>query len=203
VGRKEFRGLTLAVSPAVLVPRPDTETLVEWALDCLRRPAAPTVVDLGTGSGAIALALQVELPGAQVTATDVSPGALAIAQGNAKRLGLGVEFTVGPWWTPLAGRRFHVAVSNPPYIAGDDHHLEALTHEPRLALTPEGDGLQALRDIIVGAPDHLVRGGWLLLEHGHDQADAVTALLRDRGFSDVTTRHDLAGLPRCTGGRCI
>jgi len=203
VGRKEFRGLTLEVSPAVLVPRPDTETLVEWALDCLRGLPAPRVVDLGTGSGAIALALQAESAGAHITATDVSPHALAVAQCNARRLGLNVEFIGGAWWAPLAGRRFHLAVSNPPYIAGNDHHLDALTHEPRLALTPEGDGLQALRDIIAGAPAHLERGGWLLLEHGYDQADAVAALLHERGFAEVATRQDLAGVPRCTGGRCI
>jgi len=203
VGRKEFRGLTLAVSPAVLVPRPDTETLVEWALDCLGELTSPRVVDLGTGSGAIALALQAERADAHVTATDVSPDALAVARGNAQRLGLGVHFTAGPWWAPLGERRFHLAVSNPPYIAGDDHHLEALAHEPRLALTPEGDGLQALRDIIAGAPAHLERGGWLLLEHGHDQADAVAALLRDGGLVDVATRQDMAGVRRCTGGRCI
>jgi release factor glutamine methyltransferase len=161
------------------------------------------VVDLGTGSGAIALSLKHGEAGAHIAATDVSPDALAVARGNAERLGLDVEFVSGPWWAPLDGRRFHVVVSNPPYIAGDDHHLAALAHEPRLALTPEGDGLDALRDIVAGAPAHLEPGGWLLLEHGHDQAEAVAGLLVDRGFVDVGTRVDLGGNARCTGGRCI
>jgi len=202
VGRKEFHGLLLDVSSAVLVPRPDTETLVAWALERIREVPAARVADLGTGSGAIALALKHSEAGAHITATDVSPDALAVARGNATRLGLDVEFLAGPWWTPLAGRRFHVVASNPPYIAGDDHHLAALAHEPRLALTPEGDGLRSLREIIDGAPAHLEPGGWLLLEHGHDQAGAVAALLADRGFTDVSTRHDLGGNARCTGGRC-
>jgi len=202
VGRKEFHGLLLDVSPAVLVPRPDTETLVAWALERIREVPAARAADLGTGSGAIALALKHSEAGAHITATDVSPDALAVARGNATRLGLDVEFLAGAWWTPLAGRRFHVVASNPPYIAGDDHHLAALAHEPRLALTPEGDGLRSLREIIDGAPAHLEPGGWLLLEHGHDQAGAVAALLADRGFTDVSTRHDLGGNARCTGGRC-
>jgi len=203
VGRKEFHGLLLDVSPAVLVPRPDTETLVTWALEHLRETPGARVVDLGTGSGAIALSLKNAEAGAHIAATDVSPDALAVARGNAERLGLDVEFLSGPWWAPLAGRRFHVVVSNPPYIAGDDHHLAALAHEPRLALTPEGDGLRSLREIIDGAPDHLEPGGWLLLEHGHDQAEAVAGLLADHGFVEVSTRLDLGGNARCTGGRCI
>ncbi|CAN7172315.1 peptide chain release factor N(5)-glutamine methyltransferase [Rhizobacter sp. LjRoot28] len=205
LGEKEFHGLTLEVSPAVLVPRPDTETLVEWALDLLARrdgEAPAEVLDLGTGSGAIALAIRRGATGAaRVVATDLSPAALAVARRNAANLRLDVEFIEGPWWQPLAGRRFTLVVSNPPYIAGDDPHLAALTHEPRLALTPEGDGLQAIRDIVAGAPEHLAPGGWLLFEHGHDQADAVAALLQDHGFIDVSTRHDLAGHGRCTGGR--
>lgn len=200
VGRKEFHGLMLDVGPAVLVPRPDTETLVTWALELM--PAGATVADLGTGSGAIALALKSAQAGAHVTATDLSPDALAVATANARRLGLAVEFAAGRWWAPLAGRRFDLVVSNPPYIAGDDHHLAALTHEPRLALTPEGDGLDAYREIVAGATAHLQPGGWLLFEHGHDQAGDVAALLRAAGFTDVATRPDLAGVPRCTGGRC-
>src|SRR5262249_5261815 len=148
-----FHGLDLAVTPDTLVPRPDTETLVDWALELL--PAlAPTarVVDLGTGAGAIALAIKHRWPAAQVEAGDVSEAALAVAAANAGRLGLDVRFHRGDWWQPLGGRRFELIVSNPPYIAGDDPHLPALRHEPRGALTPEGDGLAALRAIVTGAP---------------------------------------------------
>ena len=201
VGEREFRGLALQVTPAVLVPRPETELLVDWALEHLPHGAALDVVDLGTGSGAIALALQHERPQARVLASDASAEALAMAQGNAKRLGLAVAFVQGDWWAPLAGRRYALAVSNPPYVAGDDPHLAALSHELRIALTPEGDGLTAIRRIVAGAPAHLLPGAWLLLEHGHDQADAVQQLLRDAGFEAMRTRNDLAGLPRCTGAR--
>jgi release factor glutamine methyltransferase len=201
VGEREFRGLTLQVSPAVLVPRPETELLVDWALEHLPTGAALDVVDLGTGSGAIALALQHERPRARVLASDASAAALTIAQGNAQRLGLPVAFVQGDWWAPLHGRRFALAVSNPPYVAHDDPHLAALAHEPRIALTPEGDGLAALQRIVAAAPVHLLPGAWLLLEHGHDQADAVRQLLRDTGFDAAQTRADLAGLPRCTGAR--
>lgn len=199
VGEREFHGLVLTVSPAVLVPRPETEGLVDWAAEVALPGAA--VVDLGTGSGAIALALQHRRPDLRVTATDASAAALAIARANARRLALAVEFDEGDWWAPLAGRRFDLAVSNPPYIAGNDAHLAALAHEPRGALTPEGDGLAALRRIVGGAAAHLAPGGWLLLEHGFDQAAAVQALLQDAGFTAVQTRTDLAGLPRCSGGR--
>jgi release factor glutamine methyltransferase len=187
----------------VLVPRPETELLVDWALALLAgAPAAkPSVVDLGTGSGAVALALAAALPAGRVavTATDASPAALAVARGNALRLQLNVEFVEGDWWAPLLGRQFHLAISNPPYIAGDDTHLHALRHEPRAALTPEGDGLDALRRIITTAPGHLLPGAWLLLEHGHDQAATVCHLLTEQGFLAPTTRQDLAGLPRCSG----
>ena len=201
VGEKEFHGLALAVSPDVLVPRPETELLVDWALELLAGQAAPAVADLGTGSGAIALAVQHRCPAARVTATDASPAALAVARANAERLGLPLQLAAGSWWQALPGQVFDLVLSNPPYIAGDDHHLQALVHEPRQALTPEGDGLQALRAIVAGAPAHLQAGGWLLLEHGFDQADAVQALLAAGGFREVATRVDLAGLPRCTGGR--
>jgi release factor glutamine methyltransferase len=201
VGEREFRGLALRVTPAVLVPRPETELLVDWALEHLPADAALDVVDLGTGSGAIALALQRERPRARVLATDASADALAVARGNAQRLALPVQFVQGNWWAPLHGRRFALAVSNPPYVAGDDPHLDALAHEPRGALTPEGDGLDALRRIVHGAPAHLLPGAWLLLEHGHDQAAAVRQLLLGAGFEAVQTRRDLAGLARCTGAR--
>ncbi len=203
VGERQFRGLTLQVSPAVLVPRPETEMLVDWALEHLPAsaadPAAADVIDLGTGSGAIALALQQERPRVRVHASDASADALAVARHNALRHGLPVQFQHGDWWAPWHGRRFALAVSNPPYVAGDDPHLAALVHEPRIALTPEGDGLAALRRIIGDAPAHLLPGAWLLLEHGHDQADAVQALLHAKGFEAAETRPDLAGLPRCTG----
>ena len=199
VSEREFHGLALRVTPAVLVPRPETELLVDWALTLL--PPRAEVVDLGTGSGAIALAVAHARPDACVTATDASPQALAVAQANAERLALAVEGIAGSWWQPLAGRRFDVALSNPPYIAGDDPHLAALQHEPRAALTPEGDGLAALRAIIAGAPPHLKAGAWLLLEHGFDQAPAVQRMLADASFQAVQTREDLAGLPRVTGGR--
>ena len=202
VGRKEFHGLALDVGPAVLVPRPDTETLVDWALDLLPADRPVQVADLGTGSGAIALALKHARAHALVTATDLSAEALAVAAGNARRLQLDVAFAEGPWWAPLAGRKFDLVVSNPPYIAGGDPHLAALAHEPALALTPGGDGLDAYRAIVAGAAAHLLPGGWLLFEHGHDQAGAVAALLHAAGFDTVATRADLAGVPRCTGGRC-
>lgn len=206
IGEQPFCGLSLQVTPAVLVPRADTEVLVRWALTVLplapvSGAAPPSLLDLGTGSGAVALAVAQARPDAHVAASDLSPDALAVAQGNARRLGLAVEWAAGPWWQPWHGRRFEVVASNPPYIAGDDHHLPALRHEPRLALTPEGDGLDALRAIVAGAPHGLLPGGWLLLEHGWDQAEAVQALLCAAGFADVQTRADLGQRPRCSGGR--
>jgi len=200
-GRCEFRGMQLQVSPAVLVPRPETELLVEWALELLPLYGNDEVVDLGTGSGAIALALQRERPHARVTATDASADALPVARTNAARHAPAVAFAPGDWWAAVAGRRFALAVSNPPYVAGDDPHLAALAHEPRMALTPEGDGLAALHHIVNAAPAHLLPGAWLLLEHGHDQGEAVRGLLAARGFVATSTRLDLAGLPRCSGGR--
>ena len=199
VGEREFCGLALHVTPDVLVPRPETELLVEWALQRLEQAPADSVVDLGTGSGAIALAIKRRRSSAAVTASDASAAALVVAQANGRRHDLAVEWLHGDWWAPLHGRRYGLAVSNPPYVAGDDPHLTALTHEPRGALTPEGDGLAALRLIVANAPDHLLPGAWLLLEHGHDQADAVRSLLTARGFVDAQTRRDLAELPRCTG----
>ncbi len=203
LGRQEFHGLMLDVSRATLVPRPDTETLVDWALELLAPDS--DAVDLGTGSGAIALALKHRRPAARISASDRSVAALAQARTNGERLGLAVEWLQGNWWQPLAGRRFGLALSNPPYIAADDPHLPALRHEPLEALSPGGDGLDAIRQLIAGAPQHLYPGAWLLLEHGHDQADAVAALFAANGqFRPAEHRLDLAGHRRCTGAplRC-
>jgi release factor glutamine methyltransferase len=201
VGEREFHGLMLTVTPAVLVPRPDTECLVDWALDLMAEQATPRVLDLGTGSGAIALALAHRQPAASLTATDCSAEALAVARANAARHGLQVHFHHADWWDGVGGPAFDLVVSNPPYIAGEDPHLGALRHEPQLALTPGGDGLGALRRIVAGAPAHLRPGGWLLLEHGYDQGAAVRQLLHGAGFEALQTRTDLAGVDRCTGGR--
>jgi len=204
VGEKEFHGLLLKVTPDTLVPRPDTETLVDWALEILQAlPGEPAVVDLGTGSGAIALAIKHRHPAAAVQAVELSAAALAVAQDNAQRLGLALRFHQGDWWQPLAGQRFDLIVSNPPYIAGADPHLPALRFEPINALTPGGDGMKALLTLIDGAPDHLRPGGWLLLEHGYDQAEAVAAALRLRGFTELTLRLDLGGQPRVSGARWL
>ena len=203
LGHKDFHGLELAVTPAVLVPRPDTEVLVDWALDVLSNPTNPThpkVVDLGTGSGAIALAVRHRAPQAVMHASDVRADALSVAQGNGQRLNLPVEWRQGSWWSPWAGCRFDLALSNPPYIDGDDVHLAALHAEPTHALTPGPDGLADLRQIIEAAPPHLNRGAWLMLEHGYQQGEAVRSLLRQAGFSQVTTRRDLGGQERCTAG---
>ncbi|MDE2276262.1 MAG: peptide chain release factor N(5)-glutamine methyltransferase [Burkholderiales bacterium] len=198
-GECEFCGLRLQVTPAVLVPRPETEGLVEWALACLARAPAATVADLGTGSGAVALAIARARPDVAVVATDFSPEALAVAGANARAHGVALELAAGSWWGPLSGRRFGLVVSNPPYVAAGDPHLHALRHEPKHALTPGGDGMDALRAIVAGGADHLRPGAWLLLEHGHDQGDAVRALFANAGFGPAQTRTDLAGLPRCTG----
>ena len=199
-GRKEFYGLPLQVDARVLDPRPDTETLVDWALEVIAPLSAPRMVDLGTGSGAIALALQNQRADAQVLAVDASADALAVAQANAQRLGLPVQFQQANW---LAGGQgpFDAIVSNPPYIASADPHLAALTHEPLQALASGTDGLDDIRTIVAQAPAHLRLGGWLLLEHGYDQADAVQALLAAQGFAQVQSRNDLAGIARCTGGQ--
>ena len=201
LGDKEFYGLNLRVAPGVLVPRPDTETLVDWALDVLPAEPATRVLDLGTGSGAIALALRSRRPHASITAVDASPEALAMAGENARQLHLPLELLAGSWFEPVGTRQFELIVSNPPYIAEGDPHLPALRFEPIQALTAGPDGLDDLRRIVAEAPAHLAPGGWLLLEHGYDQAEPVQALLRQAGFGEVSTRHDLAGQPRCTGGR--
>jgi release factor glutamine methyltransferase len=240
LGEREFHGLRLLVTPDVLVPRPDTEVLVDWALELLRAGAdagagagaragagagagagadaaqvttggpvaasaarawRPAVADLGTGSGAVALALKQGCPEARVAAVDLSAAALAVARRNGERLGLAVQWLQGDWFTPLVGQRFDLIASNPPYIAAGDPHLPALHAEPLMALSPGGDGLGALSGLCAAAPTHLNRGGWLLLEHGFDQAAAVRGLLQAAGFNQVCTRRDLAGQERCSGGR--
>lgn len=199
-GTKEFYGLALSVDARVLDPRPDTETLVDWALEMITALPAARVVDLGTGSGAIALALQHQCPTARVLAVDASADALAVARANAQRLALPVQFAQADWLQGVEGR-FDAIVSNPPYIAAADPHLAALTHEPLQALASGADGLEDIRTIVGQSPDHLQSDGWLLLEHGHDQADAVCALLRAQGFVQVQSRMDLAGIARCSGGQ--
>jgi release factor glutamine methyltransferase len=204
LGEKEFGGLNLQVDARVLVPRPDTEVLVDWALEALPPPDGTEqahLLDLGTGSGAIALTVASRRRDVQVTATDASADALAVAQANAQQLGLPVRFAQGAWLAALPGERFHVIASNPPYIAEGDPHLAALTHEPISALTAGIDGLDDLRTIVVQATEALHTGGWLLLEHGHDQAAAVRELLVAQGFEAVSSRRDLGGIERCSGGR--
>ncbi|WP_293391847.1 peptide chain release factor N(5)-glutamine methyltransferase [Nevskia sp.] len=225
--RQGFWTLELAVDTAVLIPRPDTETLVEWAISLLAEQAAvgrampadpdgrgpPYVLDLGTGSGAIALAIASERPDVSVLATDVSEAALDVARENARLNGIGdVEFGCSSWFeglsqTPSPGGRgetialFDLIVSNPPYIAEGDAHLASLRYEPRLALTSGADGLDAIREIVRDAPAHLKADGWLLLEHGYDQGPAVRALLQAAGFLNIESRNDFGGNERCSGGR--
>ncbi|WP_455226980.1 peptide chain release factor N(5)-glutamine methyltransferase [Lautropia mirabilis] len=243
LGQQEFYGRPFTVSPAVLIPRADTETLVETALEQLlllrgqRCAVPPSLLELGTGSGIIAITLALEAPDTDVHAVERSPEALAVAQQNAKALGADrIHWHAGSWWQALAcptdgneatentataaqttspitarqghpteppARRFDLIVSNPPYIAAHDHHLQQgdLRFEPPQALAAGPDGLDDLRIIIGGAPAHLNPGGWLLLEHGYDQEAPVQALLRDAGFADVFTRRDLAGQPRVSGGQ--
>ena len=209
-GQREFYGLALQIDARVLDPRPDTETLVDWALELLPLGQAVPVLDLGTGSGAIALALQQQRPLAQVWALDASPDALEVAHANAARLRLPLRLRHGHWlrgWPKAAGEpqtppaALGLIVSNPPYIRAADPHLAALRHEPQQALVAGPDGLDDLREIIASARAHLQPGGWLLLEHGWDQADAVAALLRTHGYQSVTHRLDLAGHRRCSGGQ--
>ncbi|MBB6577570.1 release factor glutamine methyltransferase [Comamonas odontotermitis] len=203
-GRKGFYGLDLAVDARVLDPRPDTETLVDWALELLpvnrEGPPQLRLADLGTGSGAIALALQHERPAAEVWAVDASLDALAVAKANAARLQLPVRFAHSHWLSALQGD-FDAIVTNPPYIRADDPHMPALRHEPRQALTSGADGLNDIRHIVDTAPQYLRSGGWLLIEHGWDQAGDVRALLAARGFAQVQSRNDLAGIERASGGQ--
>ncbi len=205
-GQCEFYGLTLHIDARVLDPRPDTETLVDWALEVLKNQTSTSVADLGTGSGAIALAIKHQRPDVHVLAVDASADALDVAQGNARRLGIEVIFKHGNWLEPLVVQQdaenqgLQLIASNPPYIAEGDSHLPALKHEPQSALTSGPDGLNDIRHIVEHAPLHLADNGWLLLEHGYDQALAVQTLMRQRGFESVQSRNDLAGIARCTGG---
>ena len=201
-GEREFWSLQLAVSDATLIPRPETETLVSWALE-LALPNAASVLDLGTGSGAIALALASERPHWHVTALDVSQEALQVARGNAVRTRLtSVHFVQSDWYQAVTGQRFNALLANPPYIDGDDPHLALgdVRFEPRSALVSSDSGLEDLGRLVTGASDHLLDGGWLLLEHGFEQANAVCAMLHDAGFSQVSTRRDMSGQQRITGG---
>jgi release factor glutamine methyltransferase len=203
LGYRDFWTFRLAVTPAVLIPRPETELLVERAL-ALGPEGPGDVVDLGTGSGAIALALASERPAWKVTATDLSEAALSVARGNASALGLSrVDFVKGRWLEPLAGRQFDLIVSNPPYVADTDPALQDLKFEPRTALTAGPDGLSALREIAGTARACLRHGGWLILEHGFDQAKAVARELVVHGFGHVRSHRDLAGHERVTEARCI
>ncbi len=201
LGEQAFFGMRLQVDHRVLAPRPDTETLVEWALTLNLAPSGVDALDMGTGSGAIALALAQQRPAWRVSASDASADALAVARSNGERLHTSVRWLHGSWWDAVPGQRFDLVLSNPPYIAEDDPHMAALRHEPRSALTSGADGLDDIRAIVAGAPAHLQPGGWLLLEHGHDQAQAVRALLQAQGFAAVDSRIDLAGIERCSGGR--
>lgn len=201
-GSREFWSLSIGVAPGVLIPRPDTELLVQWALEHISARQVDRCLDLGTGSGAIALALKSEAPKLSITAVDVSEAALAIASENGERLGLTVDWRLGSWFKAVTGSQWPLIVSNPPYIASDDPHLQQpdLLAEPLSALVSGDDGLDAIRTIVAESPDHLVDGGWLLVEHGWDQGAAVRQLLESRGFGCVETRRDLGGNDRVTGG---
>lgn len=215
-GERSFYGLNLQVDARVLDPRPDTETLVDWALEVMQGISthpSPTVLDLGTGSGAIALAIQHKRPDARVWAVDASLDALAVATANAQHLGLPVRCLHNHWLRHWPSRhnsqagtlavpgRFDLIVSNPPYIRSNDPHLPALRHEPRQALVSGSDGLDDLREIVATAPGRLAPDGWLLMEHGWDQADDVAALLEAAGYRLIGHRRDLGGHIRCTGGQ--
>lgn len=201
VGEREFFGLMLHTTPDVLIPRPETELLVELALQYL--PQGGRVLDLGTGSGAIAIAIAHQRPDAKLMASDRSSAALQVAARNASRHGVQVTFVESDWYSSIPAQPFDLIVSNPPYIVAGDPHLSQgdLRHEPIDALTDHGDGLGALRQIVAGAATRLVPGGWLLMEHGYDQAAAVRSLLQSSGCAEVQSWQDLAGIERVSGGR--
>jgi release factor glutamine methyltransferase len=200
-GRREFWSLPLKVTPAVLVPRHETELLVEMALKVIPKAEARSVLDLGTGSGAVALAIASERPLARVTGADVSPAALGVARDNARFLALpNVAWRLGSWFDAVPGERFDAIVANPPYVAAGDPALAALEAEPEIALVSGPAGLDALTAIIEGAAPHLESGGWLVLEHGSTQQGRVASLLERRGFCGVETHEDFSGRPRVTLG---
>ena len=204
LGQREFWSMELLVTPATLIPRPETELLVELALGLITRQRYARIADLGTGSGAIALAIASERTRAGIVATDSSAAALAVAARNARRFNIGnIEFRQGDWWSALPGERFDLVVTNPPYIAASDPHLRQgdLRFEPVSALLAGSDGLEALRAIIADATDHLHPGGWLLVEHGYDQADRVGALLRNHGLKTIACHRDTAGCRRVSRGQ--
>jgi len=203
-GRREFFGLDLEITRDVLIPRPETELLVELALSWLGKNASARVLDLGSGSGAVALAIARELPQAGVVGADLSAAAVALARRNAERLGIGnVTFVESDWFLRLPPERFALVVANPPYVAEEDPHLGRgdLRFEPVSALASGGEGLDAIRAIVVAAPGYIEPGGALAFEHGHDQAAAARALLRDAGFGEIASARDLAGIERVTYGR--
>jgi release factor glutamine methyltransferase len=202
-GEREFWSLSFQVTPAVLIPRPETELLVEFALERFAAGAPARVLDLGTGCGCVAVAIAKHRPRAQVAASDISPAALAIARENAARNGASIEFIESDWLNGLAGRRFDLIVANPPYVAAGDQHLAQgdVRFEPRAALVGGADGLECIRAIVAQSRARLERGSWLFFEHGHDQAARCRALLQAEGYEDVMSRRDLAGIERASGGR--
>ena len=203
IGEREFYSLAFKVTPAVLIPRPETELLVELAIERVAPEAPASVLDLGTGSGCVAVAIAKHRPRARVTATDISRAALAVARENAARHRTGIEFIESNWFAALAGRRFDLIVANPPYVAEGDRHLSEgdVRFEPRAALVGGADGLTCIRTIAADPDAHLASGGWLFVEHGHDQAARCRELLRERGYREVVSRRDLAGIERASGGR--
>lgn len=205
LGKREFHGLDFRVTPDVLIPRPETETLVDAALEELDATPGRKVLDLGTGSGCVAVSIAHERPTAQVTAVDLSADALDVARRNAAALGQQVEFLQGRWFAPLARRRFDLIVSNPPYVAAGDPHLDQgdLRFEPEGALISGADGLNDIRVIVASAGAHLLPAGWLVFEHGYDQAESCRDLLLKAGFGDLRSWADLAGMPRVAGGRLL
>ncbi|CAN5208494.1 peptide chain release factor N(5)-glutamine methyltransferase [soil metagenome] len=201
IGRQQFWSLDLMLGAATLVPRPETERLVELALERIAPGASCDVLDLGTGSGAIALAIASERPTARVTGVDAAPEALAVATANATHLGIALRLLEGDWFSPVAGEHFELVLSNPPYLADADPHLADLRHEPRAALVSGPTGMESIEAIAIAARQHLRAGGELLMEHGMAQGAAVRAFLQAAGYVDVATWQDLEGRDRVSGGR--